>query len=495
MTLAGAKVELEPGDLLAGKYRVETIIGSGGMGVVLSARHVAMGHRLAIKVLRMEAEERDPRGAVDRFLREARAAARIQSEHVVRVTDVGTLRGGTPYLVMEYLDGEDLKGVLAARPQLPVGEAVGYVIQACEGLAEAHAAGVIHRDLKPSNLFLTKKANGTAVVKVLDFGISKVRPRQGEVAATTTNSLMGSPLYMSPEQMRSAKDVDERTDIWALGLILYELLAGVAPFEGETIPEVCVAVMGSPPMALSRFRNDVPPGLQAILLKCMEKDRDARYRTMGELARALEGFVAEQLRMHADRASAAIKSARGERPSVEVDTTLDDMRPAEEIPSEVQKRRASRPDDPTAARLEPDSVPSWSAASRKRGARSRVWLTAGLTVCALAALLGARLAYGPARGEALPAEPSKQLVSAPPRPSTPPPALSPTPTPAPVATIATIPVESLPAVSLDAGDLHAERPPRSVPSASQTPAPSGGRGLDRSQANGSKDAWKWGDRK
>ena len=157
-------------------------------------------------ILRIE-DDKDPRGAITRFVREARAAARIESDHVVRVSDVGALPGGTPYMVMEYLEGEDLKHLLQERHQLPIEEAVGYVLQACEGLAEAHAAGVIHRgDLEAEqSLFVAKKGNGTSVVKVLDFGISKVIPRAGEVAITTTNALMGSPLYMSPEQMRSAK--------------------------------------------------------------------------------------------------------------------------------------------------------------------------------------------------------------------------------------------------------------------------------------------------
>ena len=296
------------GDVIAGRYRVEAEIGSGGMGIVLAATHLAMGHRLAIKVLRGE-EEKNP-GAVARFVGEARAAARIESNHVVRVTDVAALPEGTPYMVMEYLEGEDLRNLLHRRGQVPIEEAVGYVLQACEGLADAHAAGVIHRDLKPSNLFLAKKANGTTVLKVLDFGISKLIPRKGEVAITTTRSLMGSPLYMAPEQMRSSKEVDARADVWSLGLILYELLAGVSPFEGESIPEVCLNVMGGQPHALSRFRSDVPNELQAILLKCMEKDRDKRYPNMGALARALAEFAAEQERVHADRASAATKSAR-----------------------------------------------------------------------------------------------------------------------------------------------------------------------------------------
>ncbi len=188
---------------------------------------------------------------------------------------------------MEYLEGEDLRQVLERRGELAVEEAVGYILQACEGLAEAHAVGVVHRDLKPSNLFLAKKSNGTTVLKILDFGISKVSPKAGEAGITTTGALMGSPLYMAPEQMRSTKNVDARADIWSLGLILYELLAGVPPFAGETIPEVCLAVMGEEPIPIRRVRSDVPIEIETILTRCpSRKEAGEPLRGASRAARA-----------------------------------------------------------------------------------------------------------------------------------------------------------------------------------------------------------------
>src|SRR4051812_29611172 len=206
------------GDVLAGKYRVDKILGAGGMGVVVAAHHVQLDERVAIKFLLPEALGNAE--AVARFAREARAAVKIKSEHVARVIDVGTLETGAPYMVMEYLEGGDLSQVLASRGPLPVEEAVEYVLQACEAIAHAHALGIVHRDLKPANLFLIRRPDGTNAIKVLDFGISKVMPGKSassDNAMTRTRTVMGSPLYMSPEQMASTRDVDGRTDLWALG--------------------------------------------------------------------------------------------------------------------------------------------------------------------------------------------------------------------------------------------------------------------------------------
>ena len=232
----------QPGDVLAGKYRVERVLGSGGMGVVVAAMHLTLQERVALKFLLPEGAKKEE--TVTRFLREARAAAKIKSEHVARVSDVGTLESGAPYLVMEYLDGSDLSALLRRDGPLPPRDAVEYVLQACEALAEAHAVGIVHRDLKPANLFLARHAGGAPRIKVLDFGISKLTARDPSMppddpSMTRTRAWLGSPLYMSPEQMRSARDVDTRTDIWALGVILYELLSGKPPFDGETFPELC----------------------------------------------------------------------------------------------------------------------------------------------------------------------------------------------------------------------------------------------------------------
>ena len=231
------------GDILAGKYRVSGIIGSGGMGVVVAAHHIHLDEKVAIKVLHPNVLGMAE--AVDRFVREARAVVRIRSEHVVRVSDVDRLPNGSPYMVMEYLNGLDLAAWIEKRGALEVEQAVEFVLQACEAVADAHALGIVHRDLKPSNLFCVRSSDGRPFVKVLDFGISKALGTDtvsSEPGITGTNAMLGSPLYMSPEQMRASRDVDARTDIWSIGVILYELLAGKVPFEGSAIPEVCVRI-------------------------------------------------------------------------------------------------------------------------------------------------------------------------------------------------------------------------------------------------------------
>ncbi len=265
------------GDLIAGKYRVEQVLGEGGMGVVVAARHVELDQRVAVKFLLPEIAEHGD--AAERFRREARAAVKITSEHVARVLDVGTTEAGVPYMVMEYLSGNDVSDELTKRKQIPVAEAVGWVMQASEAVAEAHAAGIVHRDLKPANLFLHQRADGSRLVKVLDFGISKSVSggSVADLALTSTSALIGSPLYMSPEQMHSAKGVDARTDIWSLGVILFQLLAGRPPYVGESLPMLCSALLHDAPPPLSDFRSDVPPELEAAILGALQKDRTKRY--------------------------------------------------------------------------------------------------------------------------------------------------------------------------------------------------------------------------
>src|SRR6266852_3372831 len=280
------------GEILAGKYRVEKVLGVGGMGVVVAATHIQLEERVAIKFLIKEALGSGE--AVARFAREARAAVKIKSEHVARVIDVGTLETGAPYMVMEYLDGGDLSQVLASRGPLPVEEAVEYVLQACEAIAHAHVLGIVHRDLKPANLFLIRRPDGTNAVKVLDFGISKVMPGKGsssDNAMTRTRAVMGSPLYMSPEQMTSTRDVDGRTDIWALGVILYELLAGQPPFSADTMPQLCGLILSGATPSIRTIRGNIPAGLDAVLRRCLEKDPVKRYPNMAEFANALGDFA------------------------------------------------------------------------------------------------------------------------------------------------------------------------------------------------------------
>lgn len=280
---------IRAGNVLADKYRVDSTLGVGGFGIVLAATHVHLDEKVAIKLLLPEAAQNPE--AVARFLREAKAAVKIRGEHVARVTDVGTLPMGLPYMVMEYLDGQDLSVLVKSSGGQAVPHVVEWVLQSLEAIAEAHAAGMVHRDLKPANLFLTRRPDGTAAIKVLDFGISKVSSLNPEdKGMTKTSDVMGSPYYMSPEQMKSTRDVDARTDIWALGTILYEMLGGQPPFDGETMPALLANILQEPPRNLCELRPDVPPELWAVIYKCLEKRPDDRFSNVAELAAALAPF-------------------------------------------------------------------------------------------------------------------------------------------------------------------------------------------------------------
>jgi serine/threonine protein kinase len=284
---------LAPGSQVVGRYRVVRLLGAGGMGTVVEATHLQLAQRVAIKFLLPHlCSQHD---AVTRFLREARATVQIESEHVARVTDVGTTERGVPFLVMEYLEGLDLSQLLQREKRLPIAQAVSMVAQACDAIAEAHTLGIIHRDLKPSNLFLMVRRDGTRLLKVLDFGISKavteMSPSGAPATRTATAAVMGSPHYMSPEQVRSSKSVDPRADIWSLGVILHELLAGEPPFKGESMSGVLASIVADQPAPLRLARPDVPPALEAVVKRCLQKDRAQRYPSIPALARALASFA------------------------------------------------------------------------------------------------------------------------------------------------------------------------------------------------------------
>ena len=268
------------GTLIADKYRVERVLASGGMGVIVEAEHAALGQRVAIKFLLPEGAENAE--LVERFLREARAAARLRSDHVVKVFDIGTDDRGVPFMVMELLEGNDLSAEISTRGPLPVAEATSYIVEALDAIVEAHAAGIVHRDLKPSNLFLTGKAGSARRIRVLDFGISKISAGADAVpnaVLTSTKSMLGSPGYMSPEQVRSTKSVDARTDIWALGVILYELLTGAPAFRGETLGDIFAKIREEDLPPIQSHRPDVPAGLAAVLAGCLQRDREKRIPT------------------------------------------------------------------------------------------------------------------------------------------------------------------------------------------------------------------------
>ncbi len=297
---ADPAVAFAPGELIAGRYRVERVIGQGGMGIVVAVQHVQLEQRFAIKFLIGHGVGESVQ--VARFFREARAAAQVKSEHVTRVVDTGTLETGEPYIVMECLDGHDLESELAAKGPLPVAEAIDYVLQACEAIAEAHALGIVHRDLKPANLFLARRGDGSICVKVLDFGISKVvTAATPEPALTATHSVMGSPMYMSPEQIRSSKSVDARTDIWSLGVILFELLSGQTPFAAETLSAMLARIIADPPTQLSALKPELPKELEATIMACLEKDPNHRPPSLMALTEALLPFAPPSARISVER--------------------------------------------------------------------------------------------------------------------------------------------------------------------------------------------------
>ncbi|MBN1609515.1 MAG: protein kinase [Polyangiaceae bacterium] len=298
------------GDVLAGKYRLEKVLGAGGMGLVAAAHHLDLDTSVAIKLLLPGALSEGE--AIGRFTREAQAAAKIRSEHVARVTDAGRLPNGAPYIVMEYLDGTDLGAWLAKRGALPVEQAIEFVLQACEAIAEAHGLGIVHRDLKPANLFCIQKPDGSLSIKVLDFGISKVAgpaPAGLDLVATQSACLLGSPRYSSPEQLQSARSVDARTDIWSLGVILYELLTASAPFGGEGLAELFTNITSRPAPSLHEVQPGLPPGLDQVVQKCLAKDRAKRYSNVAELAVDLLPFAPRHARTLVEGIAAIVQRA------------------------------------------------------------------------------------------------------------------------------------------------------------------------------------------
>jgi serine/threonine-protein kinase len=295
---------VQVGDLVAGKYRVDRVLGQGGMGIVVAATHDQLDQRVALKFLLPEVSAHPE--IVQRFIREARASVKIHSEHVARVLDVGTLPTGVPFMVMEYLEGHDLAQTLLARGPLPVQESVGFVLEACEAVAEAHSLGMVHRDLKPANLFLAKRPSGKPTVKVLDFGISKIPVTERDQLVTKTSTVMGSPGYMSPEQMMSSDKVDVRSDIWSLGVVLYELLGQRLPFQGNTMPELVASILQKTPEPLAHVRGDVPVGLANVIDVCLSKDPAGRYSNIAELARSLAPFGPPRAEQSVERIEAVL---------------------------------------------------------------------------------------------------------------------------------------------------------------------------------------------
>ncbi len=280
----------QPGEFIAGKYRVERVLGTGGMGTVLAVRHLGLDEPRAIKLML-------PRGlelpqARERFFREARAAAKLRSDHAVKVHDVAVSPEGFPYIEMEMLEGADLSQLLKRMGAVPIAQAVKWIADACEPLGEAHALGIVHRDLKPGNLFLALKPGGGDSIKVLDFGIAKtLQMVETDPSLTGTNASFGSPLYMSPEQMRGARFAEPRSDLWALGVVLYELVTGRRPFQAESATALALVVTSDDPAPPTTLRPDLPPAVEAVIMRCLSKRPEGRYASAAELAVALRGAL------------------------------------------------------------------------------------------------------------------------------------------------------------------------------------------------------------
>ncbi len=323
--------------MIAGKYRIERVIGEGGMGIVLSAKHVALDENVALKFLKRElAVDAD---LVARFTQEARDAVKLKSEYVGRTLDVG-VDGGLPFIVMEFLEGHDLGRELELKGTLPIDVAAEYMIQACAGVAAAHARGIVHRDIKPENLFLAERGDGSSIVKILDFGISKAIQTGG----AGRSPILGSPFYMSPEQLRGG-DIDYRSDIWSLGAVLFELLAGVHAFDtDQPLGPLLRAVQRDAPRKLTDYRPMAPPELEEVVAQCLAKDPAARIQSAAELSIALLRFAPKRARVPAERASSVTRAAGL---SSEANLAL----PPSTAPPPTDEARTSTPAIPAAAEL------------------------------------------------------------------------------------------------------------------------------------------------
>ncbi|MCW5832644.1 MAG: serine/threonine protein kinase [Labilithrix sp.] len=370
------------GDVLLKKYRVERLIGEGGTGIVLSATHVQLEQRVAIKFLRRALESDELR---TRFEREARAMGKIESDHVVLVLDAGALDDGAPYMVMEYLEGRDLARVLKEDGPLPVEDAVDCMLQVCEALQQAHAAGVVHRDLKPANLFLTRRDDDDAVhVKVVDFGISKILDKkliddESPHEVTTAFTMLGSPRYMAPEQVKSSKDVDGRADLWSVGAVLFQLITGEHAFAAEGNVQASLAVLTAEPRRLRAHAPHAPEGLEAVVSRCLTRDVAARFQSASDLADALRPFASERARESLDRleSAKAVPCLRVALSVVDVAAAAAGAPPERDAVAPGRASPPSRGSGSAAASTAPAELPRAPPAPRRSQRASRVVLAIG----------------------------------------------------------------------------------------------------------------------
>ncbi len=432
-------MELAPGTVLLGKYRVDEVLGTGGMGKVIRASHLYLQQSVAIKILLPHMAE--SASTVTRFLREAQATVNLKSEHIARVMDVGTMPSSgdqppTPFIIMEYLEGNDLNQILRHHgPQTPP-VVCDLMLQACEGMSEAHAMGIVHRDIKPSNFFITRRADGTMLLKILDFGISKTP--EGITDLTGTQTVLGTPTYMAPEQMKTSKGVEPRSDIWSLGVVMYQLITGRPPFSGESYAELVLKVNSDPPAPIMM---PLPPGLGDVILRCLEKNPTMRPQNVGELARMLAPYATDPI-------SAAQSAARSTR----ILQHRTSQKGVDGLPVAASGGRATpMPIQP--AQLTPRSWPPTSSSVSHgvgqvthRVRSNRGWLIAGIAALTILAGAGGFVASQMITGEssssssqapAPPATPAKQGSNAETTPpgesvvTTPPPATPTLPPPTP----------------------------------------------------------------
>ncbi|WP_437925263.1 protein kinase [Sorangium sp. So ce291] len=416
---------VSPGDVIGGRYRIERELGRGGMGIVFKAVHAKLRQPRAIKMMTSDALA--DAGAARRFLLEAEAASDLRGEHVARVYDFDQLPSGEPYMVMEYLEGADLAAVLKHAGKLPAAEAVLYVRQVCAALAESHsrpAGRLVHRDIKPSNLFLTRRADGSPCVKVLDFGVARIvepEPGQPFTPLTTTGARLGTPAYMSPEQVHNEGGIDGRSDLWALGVSLYQLLTGRLPFEGSSLWQLFTAIMHQAPVPPSDLA-DLPPGLEAVVLRCLEKDRDARPESADRLADALQPFAPASARDVVDRLatlpatdlsptqpnaeSLSVPAVSSTQPVAPVSSTLPAAAAAPSLPAAAlapTMLAVARPLEPV-AKLQPreSTDVKASAAGRMGRPAARRWQVAAVlgTAALAAAIVSTRLGVSSRPGTA-----------------------------------------------------------------------------------------------
>lgn len=446
------------GDLVAGKYRVERVLGQGGMGVVVAAMHEQLGQRVALKMLLPAATT--SADSIARFTREARAAVKIRGEHVARVLDVGELASGAPFIVMEYLEGKDLADTLHEAGPLAPEVAVAYVLQACEALAEAHVSGIVHRDMKPSNVFVTRRPDGSPLVKVLDFGISKalVAGEGGGDARglTTTSSFIGSPVYAPPEQLAASRDVDGRADIWGVGTILYEALTGTTPFKGETVMKIASEIFNATPEPLDNARPGLPEGLGAVVLKCLEKRADDRYPSVRELAAALAPYTP----MGAAAAERVARILGGSLVPPAQAPSLADTVPAKSS----MKPLPGRVTPPAASTL---TAPNIVGAQSGAGATGAGRGTYAIVAVGFVVAVGLAFTFG--RHEEKVAEPAASAAPSVIVTSTPTPAVTPTMSPTASSTPTATPADSTPSASASHALPHPSPPPPPPPPPRKSP--------------------------